>query len=648
MTSDLVQLTQSETVIPVAKPPRLGLARRLPWGSLIELTLIAAWALWVGRAYLNMNPLAWPRGGEFGMALEPTYIWNNLLRCGDCVFWNGAVQGGAPAFVDLHGVVLHPAVILSTMIWGGVNGAKVTILIALVMAGWAQWWLAHVVGLGRAARLWSAALAVAGGHLAGRLDSGLYQLVLATASASLTIAPALYLALTGKRRAAIALAVMLALTMLSGQGYMQLGLAVGLFPALLVFFVDSDLRLRPVWKGFALALGLALLLAAVFWLPLAHFWPNLAKALDPNFTSAQGLEFVPFNLVIRDMAYLRGAMLGKQPYPYLYANYVGWGVVILALLGVWLAPRESRRVVLFCLLGIGCLYLAASAQTFRWLAAVAPTFATGVRNPALIAGLVVPLVLLLAAWGVDRLFALRWPRLSWRAENSERRVTLLSAAWLLWLPLFFTLEAVVSFSQEYLKLENIPAENREVIAALRTESTQWVQPPFGELFWLPLATEAGLKTSITVRPWHWQDHPQAPIFLDSTRNKDAANAPGFLHTIRDVNFVSHPENEYAAIRSADKLVSPCRARSVGGYIDVECDSEAAGTLVVYEYSWQGWTAKRDGQALTLGPGPWLNVFAPAGTHHYELRYRPWDVPLGLALSLVGVVLCIWLWIRAKK
>jgi hypothetical protein len=87
---------------------------------------------------------------------------------------------------------------------------------------------------------------------------------------------------------------------------------------------------------------------------------------------------------------------------------------------------------------------------------------------------------------------------------------------------------------------------------------------------------------------------------------------------------------------------------VGGYIDVECDSEAAGTLVVYEYSWSGWTARRDGQALMLGPGPWLNVFAPAGTHHYEFRYRPWDVPLGLVLSLAGMVLCVWLWMRAKK
>jgi hypothetical protein len=45
----------------------------------------------------------------------------------------------------------------------------------------------------------------------------------------------------------------------------------------------------------------------------------------------------------------------------------------------------------------------------------------------------------------------------------------------------------------------------------------------------------------------------------------------------------------------------------------------------------------------LNAGTWLSVAAPAGTHHYEFRYRPWDVPVGAGLTLIGLALAVWVW-----
>ncbi len=143
----------------LAKPHARLDSNHLVW---FEIVAIVAWAIWVGRGYLDFDAALMPQGtwNEFGMAIQPHSIWTQLTTCGPCVFWNGAVNGGYPAFVDLHGAQLHPLVILTTLIWGTTIGAKVAIVASLAIAGIGQWWLARVLQLGLLARMWNAALVV--------------------------------------------------------------------------------------------------------------------------------------------------------------------------------------------------------------------------------------------------------------------------------------------------------------------------------------------------------------------------------------------------------------------------------------------------------------------------------------------------------
>jgi len=44
-------------------------------------------------------------------------------------------------------------------------------------------------------------------------------------------------------------------------------------------------------------------------------------------------------------------------------------------------------------------------------------------------------------------------------------------------------------------------------------------------------------------------------------------------------------------------------------------------------------------------GDWLSVNALSGKHTYTFQYRPWDVYLGALLSLIGVGVVIWFWVK---
>jgi hypothetical protein len=78
-------------------------------------------------------------------------------------------------------------------------------------------------------------------------------------------------------------------------------------------------------------------------------------------------------------------------------------------------------------------------------------------------------------------------------------------------------------------------------------------------------------------------------------------------------------------------------------IEVVCDGELPGYLVVKENMWSGWRAWRDGVRVPLLANEWLEVVAPAGNHVYSFRYLPWDVPLGMLLSLAGMIMAGLLW-----
>jgi hypothetical protein len=612
----------------------------LPWSQLAELGALGLWSLWVGRNYLNFDPSVWPAGGEWGSHLVPFYFWVRLRECGLCALWNGDIGGGMPSLGSWFGGTLHPLAAVFTLLFGVTNGIKLAMIAAFWLASVAQWWMANSLRLGRTARLWSSMMVVVGGHLAVVMEPGVASLIIATASASLVLAATLALSINGQRRNTLFLAMLGAFFMLAGHAYMQFGM---LWWSLAMPFLvlDRNFRLKPIWKEFALAVGLSVCLASIFLIPSLHFAPNFFKPEDPAFGSGQSFEYLPLNLVIRDWAFMHTEILGKLPYS--PTMFVGWVPVILACLCLKVARHRDYSALLFLASGTILMLFVASGTPLRWLVDYVPGL-SGFRSVILISGLAVPGVLALAAYGLHHFLQVLLPTkiiLSFGgSSNTVDHVGDFSAAWLAIPFLIWALLISYQFSQDFLKVQNYQDRYDIVQKIPKPDSLQWIQFPFGDSLWLPIGMDLGFKQSEPSVPYGWKDRiqPESKLFL---AHQDSLEGMENLGLISDLNLFRNPLGEYARVELPNGQQMPCKALGQGGNLDVVCDVASAGQLVVEENTISDWKVWRDDmQVSLLNTDQWISVDAPAGRHTYRFRYLPWDVAVGAFLSLAGLV--VWL------
>lgn len=600
-----------------------------------ELLAITVWALYVTRPYQIFDPDMVPVGREYLSAIMTNHTWIWARECGLCALWNGAQRGGAPTFADPYGSMLHPLVAVTTLGWGVRNGAKIALVVIFIFGGIAQWWLARVLGLGAVARVWSGMLAVVAGHLGARAENGNFGLLLSTVACALALPPLVALARGGGRRTAVVAGIVLASAVVAGQGYMQIALACVL--PLLLFLPKNWLAWRTTVGRFVLAGGLALLLGGVFLVPFIHFLPEFGKYLDPEFRAATAFQFMPLHLVIDDTAFYQTEALNKLPYPYLYANFIGWLPVLLALAAVIRPPQGGRRVVLvFAAAALLVLWIASGAP-LQWLAAhVAPLTEqmTGLRFHPIMAGLAIPFLLALAAITVDQI--VRRPPLQLGKLTLDPGILLL-------VPLLAALLQAYSFNRNWITTIPLQPEVKPVLATLQTPTMQWINPPFGEHPYMEPALELGMKMSDGFRTWNWKNR-MAPFPEREADRKGVREGMRQEKLLGDISInTANPGHEYAALTTPNVAQRVCAASGKAGDIDVRCGPSEGGTLVIQENSWNGWGATIDGQPVALQSGQWLSVALPPGDHLIAFRYRPWDVALGAALSLIGMVAALAVW-----
>ncbi len=637
---------------------RVGVGTWARWGMVVEWTLILVFAWFVTRPWLNMDPSVIPSGNEFGPAIQIHSVWTLLPQCGACMEWYGGIGGGYPAFVDANGSHLHPLVILATLGWGVINGSKLALTGSFLMAGLAQWWLARELGLGLVARLWSAGLAIVGGHLAGRMQLGMVGHVMATAACSLALAALVAFSLNPTWRRTVVLGICLALAGVAGMGYLQLAFALSM-PAALLLLPREGSRTWLLVRRFGVALALALLLAAPFLVPFLHILPEFAKDHDLALAAGQPLAFVPLNLVINDTKFYINDALYKLGYPSHYVNFIGWIPVLLAAWG-WhkAAPGAHRRVanflVLFAMLALWC----ANGGPQLLLARLIPfdafdNFITGARYVSIMAGLAVPAILGLSALGVDSILHLAWPRFGMSVSTSpdpaRNRGVQLGFQWIILVPLAFAIWQAYAFGTNWIASELLNADIKPVLDALKTNDTQWINPPEWNWYTTP-ALLRGLKVARKDYVTWWFKGREYPLPVLEARAEgvpQGMTVQGKL--LNRYTLYQAPNREYAAVTGAGGARSVCTAQALGGNIDVRCEAPNDGLLTVKENNWSGWRARVDGQPVAVKDSQWLSVDLPAGPHTVEFRYRPWDVPLGLGLMLLGLALCLYLaWRRPPQ
>jgi hypothetical protein len=623
--------------------PKIDLRSHLAAWSLpaLELVVLAVWALFIGREYLNFDPWEIPAGNEFSSAIQAHHLWTRFQACGWCALWDGSERGGFPAFVDPLASALHPLVMVTTLIFGVINGAKIALIASLWVAGFAQWWLGRVLKFGALARLWGALMVMVGGHLAGKMELGIFSVVLSTAMVSLTFAPAIGLIQNPTRRSAIILGVILALLAVSGQGYMQVGFMV-MAPAYLILIWGPKLQMRRIFEHLLLAAGIGLLLAAPFLVPFLHFWPNFVKDGDPGFSAGQPLAYYLLNLVISDRNFLYSDLLGKLPYPHLYTMFIGWIPIALALLCLRLAQRKDYRILLFLAASAALAIFMGSTLPLKWLQPRL-TFLEGLRFAPMIGGLSVPPIIGLSSYALDRLLKLKWPVLNLGLTfDSPVFNWALNLRWLLLIPLLFALKSGLQFSRLWLYNVTVDPGVIQLLQHLKTPDLQWVEPPFGNHVFIEPAVAMGLKISPGIMTWRWKDRDFPIAVLKANPAGPPPLADAVVDEVYGVPIYAVHSQPYAAVMGVT-WGEACKASGTGGDLQVTCSNTQPGTLVLQENSYTGWLAWRDGSQVPLLVGKNLQVDAPAGEHRYRFRYLPWDVPSGFLLFIAGIFLGLKLW-----
>jgi hypothetical protein len=178
-------------------------------------------------------------------------------------------------------------------------------------------------------------------------------------------------------------------------------------------------------------------------------------------------------------------------------------------------------------------------------------------------------------------------------------------------------------------------------------SLQWVNAPFGLHFYVTPAAGMNLKLAAGVQPWYWRDRPNPQPVLEASLGGPPPDMTQQAEVAQVGIYQAPPGREYAIAKLASGGISLCSAHGSGGMIDVTCQTAEQGQLIVEENSWSGWQAWIDGQVVSLEQNRWLSVVLPAGSHIIEFRYWPWDVPLGLALCLIGTALALYLWFKPE-
>lgn len=621
--------------------------QRVRWLLIFEIAAVITWAVWVSRLYLNPDPFVWPLGGDYPLTIEPLFNWKLLQECGSCMLWNGMFNGGMPMFAEAHAPILHPLVILSTLALGAINGSKLSLVISFVIAGLGQWSLARELGVGRLGRLWAAVMIVVGGELAGKMEMGLMAVVLSTAFATLAAAAVVRLARTRRTRDAVWLGIALALTYLAGQGYLQVALLASILVAVVAFGYGSGPVKRQFRLRMGLAVGLSVLLAAPFWLPLVHMLPAFGKYTDTGLAASQPLGYVPLNFVVHDYEVFRTQVLGKIGFPAMYINFIGWTPLLLAIWGGRTLIRRDKAMLGFMAGSVGMIMLMASDE---WAAAMAKIWegaAVSIRYPPLLLGMAVPFILGLAALAIDDLQNQRQWQFS-LVGASGRGVRLPVIPAVLVVILVLAVRPANRFGQDLMKTSEVDWDVYSLAEKVQAKETQWVQPP-PDHYWMPFLLDKGIKITNIFRPWYLKDR-QPPPGRTSVEfvAPEADPAEGSVGEQGPTMVVQVDESVHYAMVQTPAGGVPCEANAMGGEIEVSCQNDLPGTLVVMENNLPGWAASRDGTRTPVLRGDWLRLDAPIGQHAYQFQYRPWDVPVGMALSLAGLIGCIVAWRRPQN
>lgn len=338
--------------------------RVLQW--IIELLLIAVFAVYANRNFADFDPARTLHGGEAQwLTNSALYASKSVRELGYIPHWQPYLSRGEPTIDSPFSFVLSPINMLPSLLIGYPNGIKVSILLTFILSGWGGWIIARLSGLSAPGRVIMGLLLIARGPAHGSIAMGYFQLGTTQLYIPWVIAAALALARYPERRwPVVMLALSITLLFWGGNIYYTLpAVMIGL--TLIGFFaisrtdngrltVDTVLLRRT-----AMALILSGLLAAATLLPIFMNQDHIGRHPDEKGWGAYtDLRLIGEQLFNKTHLKARTDVWNENYYVYLMPPWFGLLIFLMLPLLEWLLPQPPNWLTRWRLWGAGLVSLA--------------------------------------------------------------------------------------------------------------------------------------------------------------------------------------------------------------------------------------------------------------------------------------------------
>ena len=252
-------------------------------------------------------------GEQNESATRPILADLSLNRYGQIPLWNPYMQTGFPSAGDMLGHFWAPLSTIPIILLGAINGMKVSVFVAFILAGLGQWYLARVCGLRGIFRLWSSLTFMLSGGLALLWRLGWYELLLGAVWFPFTYA-AFWTAMHKRNRASLVYcALCAAMILLTGGGYYPFYL-LGTVPIILLVALISarpEARKPMLQRAIFIAVLIAGLIAVMAF-PIFDGYRLIIRESGADVTQngSQPISYALMNYLIAEPGWLDANILG--------------------------------------------------------------------------------------------------------------------------------------------------------------------------------------------------------------------------------------------------------------------------------------------------------------------------------------------------
>ncbi|MCP4425202.1 MAG: hypothetical protein GY803_11965 [Chloroflexi bacterium] len=653
----------------------------------VEIIVLLILAIGYTLPVFNGNQTVFQQTGEHNESLSIPYLTEiGFHRYGELPRWNPYMLTGIPHAGDLVTHFFNPVATIPVLLFGAVNGVKISLPITFFLLGLGQLLLGYVVGIRTWARLWAAVIFMCSGGIAMLWHVGWYGLLLGVVWFPYALALTIWSLRSQKRAPVVLTAVAIALIFLSGSSYWLLYFLGSLL--LLVPFALIAGKLNPTqWLAprqtlyKILIIGLfAMGFAAIQLLPQLDGLAHIAKesAPDPFQIGSQPIPYALFNYVIKDPSWFRDDALGNMH------GFSWFYIGVVPFLGLLFTPLKyandkGQRSLLALMVLLTLFFLAWEANQFNPLRHVyewIPILQL-FRFPNRLLIVASSTLLSTAAFGFSYLFqkAQSIPtRISFNLSNDQTSnggdAFALPVSWLLQLALIgllllsardvFTVNKGFAFAEGQFD----PIAD-QALTWLKEEDPSLYYINIGDWrtmwWWVPAAFKYEHKTfnfpyARVLNSWRHQLDEATPLratpkYWFVPPDYDPPPNAELVQIFVDVGLYQLPDSlPYAflvpkTVIDSQQPVTPQDVRAVEARLDspnrIIVDATEAKTdelLVVLESHYPGWRVRVDGVKQELLPvGDYLGAQSQPGSRQYVFSFEPAKFTWGLMISLLAIV-----------